>query len=88
MKTNYKDLKYGFDRTQAFKEEEAPMIRRQFALNAAQKYFENNNVEYSGTELKALYKRFLGLVETGDDSFFSKLDGFIETKKMAQNHGL
>lgn len=86
--TNYKDLKFGFDRTQMFKEHEAPMIRRQFALNAAQTYFQNNNVEYSGTELKALYKRFLALIETGDDSFFERLDSFISDKKIKQQFGL
>ena len=88
MDNNYKNQKFGFDRTQMFKEHEAPMIRRQSALNAAQTFYENNNVEYSGTELKALYKRFLTLIETGDDSFFSNLDSFIESKKKKQETGL
>jgi hypothetical protein len=77
----YTEYGLGFERTQLFKEHESPMIRRQSALNAAQAFYGNNDIQYSATELKALYNRFLNLIENGDDSFFDKLDKHLQTKK-------
>lgn len=77
----YDECQLGFDRTQLWKEHESPMIRRQSALNAAQSFFANNNIEYSGTELKALYMRFLKMIETGETDFFEGLDKWLEMKK-------
>lgn len=74
----YNELPLGFDRTQLYKEHEAPMIRRQSALNAAQSFFSNNNITYSAMDLKALYKRFLNMIETGDDNFFEGLDKWLD----------
>lgn len=74
----YDEYQLGFDRTQLWKEHEGPMIRRQSALNAAQSFYSNNNIEYSAMDLKALYKRFLNLIENGDDRFFEGLDKWLE----------
>jgi hypothetical protein len=76
----YDDYGLGFERTQLWKEYEAPMIRRQTALNAAQSFFANNNIEYSAMELKAMYKNFLNLIEVGDDTFFQRLQDHIDNK--------
>ena len=77
---NYTEYCLGFERTQLFKEHEAPMIRRQSALNAAQAFYGNNDIKYSAQDLKALYKRFLNLIENGDEGFFEKLDKHLESK--------
>ena len=77
----YDECSLGFDRTQLWKEHESPMIRRQSALNAAQSFFANNGIEYNGTELKALYTRFLKMIETGETDFFEGLDKWLEGKK-------
>ena len=79
---NYDDYQLGFDRTQLWKEYEAPMIRRQTALNAAQSFFVNNDIKYSATDLKALYMRFLKMIENGDTNFFEGLDKWLEEKKL------
>ena len=62
----YDELPLGFDRTQLYKEHEGPMIRRQTALKEAQSFFSNNNITYSAMDLKALYMRFLKMIENGD----------------------
>ena len=77
----YDEYQLGFDRTQLWKEHESPMIRRQSALNAAQSFFGNNGIEYTGLELKTLYTRFLNMIETGDTDFFGGLDKWLEIKK-------
>ena len=77
----YDEYQLGCDRTQLYKEYEAPMIRRQSALNAAQSFFSNNNITYSAMDLKALYMRFLKMIETGDTDFFEGLDKWLENKK-------
>jgi hypothetical protein len=77
----YDEYQLGFDRTQLYKEYEAPMIRRQSALNAAQSFFSNNNITYSAMDLRALYMRFLKMIETGDTDFFEGLDKWLENKK-------
>lgn len=77
----YDEYQLGFDRTQLWKEHEAPMIRRQSALNAAQSFFSNNNITYSAMDLKALYMRFLKMIENGDTDFFEGLDKWLESKK-------
>jgi len=77
---NYDDYQLGFDRTQLWKEYEAPMIRRQTALNAAQSFFANNDIKYSAIELKTLYVRFLNMIENGDTNFFEELDKHIKKK--------
>jgi hypothetical protein len=77
----YDEYQLGFDRTQLWKEYESPMIRRQSALNAAQSFFGNNDIDYSPIELKALYKNFLNLIETGDDSFFERFQEHLNKKK-------
>jgi hypothetical protein len=82
MTNGYDKLKLGFDRTQLWKEHESPMIRRQSALNAAQSFFANNGIDYTGTELKTLYTRFLNMIETGDTDFFEGLDKWLVIKKM------
>ncbi len=81
----YTDFGLGFERTQLFKEHEAPMVRRQCALNAAQAFYGNNGIAYTATDLKALYKRFLNLIENGDEGFFEKLDKHLETKKKIES---
>jgi hypothetical protein len=77
----YDEYQLGFDRTQLYKEYEGPMIRRQSALNAAQSFFSNNNITYSAMDLRALYMRFLKMIETGDTDFFEGLDKWLENKK-------
>jgi hypothetical protein len=77
----YDEYQLGFDRTQLYKEYEAPMIRRQSALNAAQSFFSNNNITYSAMDLRALYMRFLKMIENGDTDFFEGLDKWLENKK-------
>lgn len=74
----YDEYQLGFDRTQLWKEHEAPMIRRQSALNAAQSFYSNNDIKYTAMDLKALYKRFLNLIENGDDRFFEGLDVWLD----------
>jgi hypothetical protein len=73
----YDEYQLGFDRTQLYKEYEGPMIRRQSALNAAQSFFSNNNIAYSAMDLKALYLRFLKMIENGDTDFFEGLDKWL-----------
>jgi hypothetical protein len=77
----YDEYQLGFDRTQLYKEYEGPMIRRQSALNAAQSFFSNNNITYSAMDLRALYMRFLKMIENGDTDFFEGLDKWLENKK-------
>lgn len=77
----YDEYQLGFDRTQLWKEYESPMIRRQSALKEAQSFFSNNNITYSAMDLKALYMRFLKMIETGDTDFFEGLDKWLENKK-------
>ena len=77
---NYDDYQLGFDRTQLWKEYESPMIRRQTALNAAQSFFANNDIKYSATDLKALYIRFLNMIENGDTNFFEGLESHLNKK--------
>lgn len=81
MSNGYDKMKLGFDRTQLWKEFEAPMIRRQTALNAAQSFYSNNGLPYTAKELKLLYNRFLTLIEDGDDTFFDNLHNHLEKKK-------
>jgi len=82
QKKNYDDCQLGFDRTQLWKEYEAPMIRRQTALNAAQSFFANNNIKYSPTDLKTLYIRFLNMIENGDTNFFEALESHLNKKDL------
>jgi hypothetical protein len=77
----YNEYQLGFDRTQLWKEHESPMIRRQSALNAAQSFFANNNINYTATELKTLYTRFLNMIETGETNFFEGLDKWLIIKQ-------
>ena len=81
MTNGYDKLKLGFDRTQLWKEYESDMIIRQTALRAAQSFYDTNKLEYTPTELKLLYNRFLSLIKDGDDSFFDKLELHIQKKK-------
>jgi hypothetical protein len=81
MSNGYDKMKLGFDRTQLWKEHESPMIRRMTALNAAQSFYANNNLEYTPIELKALYNRFLTLITDGDEDFFDNLHNHLEKKK-------
>jgi hypothetical protein len=81
MSNGYETTKLGFDRTQLLKEHERPMFRRMTALNAAQSFYSNNNLEYTPLELKALYNRFLTLITDGDDNFFDNLHKHLEKKK-------
>lgn len=78
------NMSMGFDRTQLWKEYEAPMIRRQTALNAAQSFFGNNEIKYTPTELKALYMHFLNLIENGDTSFFTGVEKYLEKNNVEQ----
>jgi hypothetical protein len=73
-------LKLGFDRTQLYKEYEAPMIRRQSAMTFTQRFFEQRNIQCDAKDLKLLYNRFLEMIETGDDTFLDRIDTYLEKK--------
>jgi hypothetical protein len=72
-------LKLGFDRTQLYKEYEAPMIRRQSAMTFAQRFYEQRGINASAHDLKLLYNRFLEMIETGDDTFLDRIDTYLIT---------
>ena len=78
----------GFDRTQLFKEEIQPQINRTSALSNVMDIIKIHNLKPSVKEYALLVDRFVQYIETGDMSFFERIDKHFriqnELKEMPQ----
>lgn len=81
MEPKFKNVPYGFDRTQMWKEWEAPQIQRSTALTSALKFFEINYIGCTPKELKALTSGFLTYIESGDISIFTRLEEYLNERE-------
>lgn len=77
---NYENKPLGFDRTQLFKEYSQPITNRQSALKSAMTLMTAHNLQWSMKDIMLVTERIQNWMETGDDTFVSKMDQYFKMK--------